>query len=42
MMEHAVERKPREVDILDAVPSDKTPSNKLLFAPPKFTPTPYE
>lgn len=42
MMEHALEIKPREVDVLGAVSSDKTPSNKLLFAPPKFTPTPYE
>ena len=30
--------KPQEATVIDEI---KTPSNKLLFAPPKFTPTPY-
>lgn len=42
-MELAVDSKPAEtVDVVVEGLAGKTPASKLLYAPPKFTPEPYE
>ena len=41
-MELAVDSSPLVADATDVEPLAKTPANKLLYAPPKFTPIPYE
>lgn len=41
-MELAVDSSPLVADATDTEPLTKTPANKLLYAPPKFTPIPYE
>lgn len=41
-MELAVDSSPLMADATDVEPLAKTPANKLLYAPPKFTPIPYE
>lgn len=42
-MELAVDSKPAEIaDVVVEGLALKTPASKLLYAPPKFTPDPYE
>lgn len=41
-MELAVDSLALATDGADTGSVEKTPANKLLFAPPKFTSTPYE
>lgn len=41
-METVVDTRNSEPIATEAEPVVKTSANRLLFAPPKFTPTPYE